>query len=75
MNDRITDTTFLVFFFAGPVKRSSRMVREVYPEIEPEKEGNLAEGMIFRIRVALYQFNSSSIKYGYKIINPKFWFS
>lgn len=32
-------------FFAGPVKRSSRMVREVYPEIEPEKEGNLAEGV------------------------------
>lgn len=51
MNDRITDTIFLVFFFAGPVKRSSRMVREVYPEIEPEKEGNLAEGMIFRGRV------------------------
>lgn len=34
----------MYLFFAGPVKRSSRMVREVYPEIEPEKEGNLAEG-------------------------------
>lgn len=31
--------------FSGPVKRSSRTVREVYPEIEPEKEGNLADGM------------------------------
>lgn len=36
---------FIECFVAVPVKRSSRMVREIYPEIEPDKEGNLAEGL------------------------------
>lgn len=34
-----------MLFVTVPVQGYIRRVREVYPEIEPEKEGNLADGL------------------------------